>query len=67
MDNLVQWANAKIYKESIALLKQINISKDDMEDYNWAMFTHAMDFFKEHVSLKKPIQNNFSQAYWTIC
>jgi hypothetical protein len=26
-----------------------------------------MDFFKEHVSLKKPIQNNFSQAYWTIC
>jgi hypothetical protein len=30
-----------------------------MEDYNWAMFTHAMDFFKEHVSLKKPIPKQF--------
>jgi hypothetical protein len=32
-----------------------------MEDYNWVMFTHAMDFFKEHVSLKKPIpKQNFT-------
>jgi hypothetical protein len=36
-----------------------NISKEDMENYNWAMFTHAMDFFKEHVSLKKPIPKQF--------
>jgi hypothetical protein len=30
-----RWANAKIDKESLALLKQIiNILKEDMEDYN---------------------------------
>jgi hypothetical protein len=30
-----QWVNAKINKKNIALLKQtINISKEDMEDYN---------------------------------
>jgi hypothetical protein len=43
-------------QKSLALLKQIvNILKEDMEDYNWAMFTHAMDFFKECASLKKLI------------
>jgi hypothetical protein len=31
------------------------------------MFTHAMDFFKEHMNLKKSIPYIFSQAYWTIC
>jgi hypothetical protein len=37
-------------------LKQfVNIPKEDVEDYHWAMFTHAMDFFKERASLKKPI------------
>jgi hypothetical protein len=42
----LQWANAKIDKESFTLLKQIvNIAKEDMEDYHWVMFTHAMDFF----------------------
>ncbi len=42
-----QWLNAKIDKESIALMKQTtHISKEDMEDYNLVMFTHAMDFFK---------------------
>jgi len=41
-------------------MKQIiNISKDDMEDYNFAMFTHAMDFFKKCVSVKKLIQKHF--------
>jgi hypothetical protein len=30
-----QWVNAKINKESLALLKQIiNIPKEDMEDYH---------------------------------
>jgi len=24
-----------------------------MEDYHWAMFTHAMDFFQEWASLRK--------------
>jgi hypothetical protein len=33
----------------------INIPKKDMEDYHWAMFTHAMDFFQECASLKKLI------------
>jgi hypothetical protein len=42
-----QWASAKIDKESFTLLKQIvNVLKEDMEDYHWAIFTHAMDFFK---------------------
>ncbi len=41
-----QWANVKIDKESLTLFKKIiNIPKEDMEDYHWAMFTHAMDFF----------------------
>jgi len=30
-----------------------------MEDYNWAMFTHATDFFKEHVNFKKLIPQHF--------
>jgi hypothetical protein len=30
-----------------------------MEDYNWAMFTHAMNFFKEHSNLKKFILKHF--------
>jgi hypothetical protein len=43
----MRWANANIDKENLALLKQtIHISKEDMEDYNLVMFTHAMDFSK---------------------
>jgi hypothetical protein len=30
-----------------------------MEDYNLAMFTYAMDFFKKHTNLKKPILKHF--------
>jgi hypothetical protein len=30
-----------------------------MEDYHWAMFIHAMDFFKERTSLKKLILEHF--------
>jgi hypothetical protein len=30
-----------------------------MEDYNLAMFTHAMEFFKKHVSFEKPIPKHF--------
>jgi hypothetical protein len=30
-----------------------------MEDYHWVMFTHAMKFFQEHASLKKPILKHF--------
>jgi hypothetical protein len=50
-----QLVNAKnVFKKS--LLKQaINIYKEYMEDYNLVMFTHAMDFFKKRVSLKKLI------------
>jgi hypothetical protein len=33
-------ANAKINKEKFSILKQtVNISKEDMEDYNLIMFT----------------------------
>jgi hypothetical protein len=47
------WANVKVDKENISIFKQIvNISKEDMEDYNLVMFTHAMDFFRECVNLK---------------
>jgi hypothetical protein len=42
------------------MLKQtINIMKEDMENYYWAMFTHAMDFFQEWASLKNPIPKTF--------
>jgi len=59
-----QWANAKINKESLALLKQIiHILKENMEDYNLVMFTHAMDFFKEHTSLKKPVLEHFFTSF----
>jgi hypothetical protein len=30
-----------------------------MEDYHWAMFTHAMEFFQKCASLKKPIPEHF--------
>jgi hypothetical protein len=30
-----------------------------MEDYNWVMFTHAMDFFKEFANLKKLVLKHF--------
>jgi len=46
IDKIDEWADAKINKKSLALLKQIiNILKEDMEDYHWAIFTHAMHFF----------------------
>jgi len=46
----------RLTKITFTLLKQtLKITKEDMEDYHWAMFTHAMDFFQEWASLKKPI------------
>jgi hypothetical protein len=46
----------KNWQRSFALLKEIiNILKEDMEDYHWVMFTHAMEFFQERTSFKKPI------------
>jgi hypothetical protein len=39
--------------------QSVNISKDDMEDYNLAMFTHAMEFFKKPTNLKKWILKHF--------
>jgi hypothetical protein len=50
------WANKKIDKESLTLFEQtINILKEDMEDYHYAMLAHAMDFLQEQPSLKKSI------------
>jgi nucleoid DNA-binding protein len=50
----------KVDKEDISMLKQtINISKEDMEDYILAMFTHVMDFLREHASLKKSVLKHF--------
>jgi len=58
-----QWVNAKIGKESNALFKKIvNISKEDIKDYHWVMFTHAMEFFQEHASLKKPNPKHLSTS-----
>jgi hypothetical protein len=46
----------KIDKESLISLKKIvNIPKEDMEYYHLAIFTHAMNLYQEHASLKKPI------------
>jgi hypothetical protein len=33
--------------------------KEIVEDYNLAMFTHAMDFFKQCVNLKKLAPKHF--------
>jgi hypothetical protein len=47
-------------KYNLSIMKQsVKISKDDMEDYNLAMFTHVINFFKECVSLKKRILEHF--------
>jgi hypothetical protein len=55
-----QWANANMDKKNISIMRQsVDIFKDDMEDYNLAMFTHAMDFFKERVNFKKLILEHF--------
>jgi hypothetical protein len=55
-----RWANAKINKENLALFKEtINIPKEDMEDYHWVMFTHAMKLFQAWASFKKPIPKHF--------
>jgi hypothetical protein len=46
--------NVKIDKGSLALFKQIvNISKEDMENYNWAMFIHVMNFFQKTHEFEK--------------
>jgi hypothetical protein len=39
--------------------QNVKISKDNMEDYNLAMFTHVMDFFKECANFKMPIPEHF--------
>jgi predicted nucleic acid-binding Zn-ribbon protein len=63
-----RWANVKIDKESLSLLKEtINIPKEDMENYHRAMFTHAMEFFQKRASLKKPIPKHFFTSYYRIC
>jgi hypothetical protein len=45
-----RWVNAKINKESLTLFKEIINISEDMENYHWAMFTHAMEFFQECAS-----------------
>jgi len=60
IDKIDEWANAKINKESLALLKQIiNILKEDMEDYHWAILHMPCIFFFKCTSLKKPIPKHF--------
>ncbi len=55
MGNMVM-GKCEDWQESLTLFTQIvNILKENMEDYQWAMFTHAMDFFQEWASLKKLI------------
>jgi hypothetical protein len=50
-----------INKENIALFKHVvHISKEDMKYYNLVMFTHAMDFFKQHASLKKSFREKIN-------
>jgi hypothetical protein len=57
---LWKWANTKMDKDNFFIMKQnMNISKDDIGDYNLAIFTHAMDFFKEYVSFEKLIPKHF--------
>jgi hypothetical protein len=39
-----------------------------MEYYHWAIFTHAMNFYQQHASLKKPNSKTFLAeiVYYTI-
>ncbi len=54
------WVNAKIDKESLTLFKKtINVPKEDAEDYHCVVFTHAIKFFQECTSLKRPIVEHF--------
>jgi hypothetical protein len=64
-----RWANEKIDEKSFALFKEIvNIPKEDVENYYWAMFMHAMEFFQECASLKKSIPEHFfTSLYCKIC
>ncbi len=56
IDEWADWQMGECEDRSLAILKQtINIPKADKEDYHWAMFTHAMGFFRKCASLKKPI------------
>jgi hypothetical protein len=41
----------------------VNISKEDMENYHWAMFTHAMEFFQKRASFKKLIPKHFFTSF----
>jgi hypothetical protein len=62
-----RWVNVKINKESITLLKKTVNMMEDMEDYHWAMFTHAMEFYQKHASVKSQFRNISSQVYCKIC
>ncbi len=56
----VVMGECKKKQKNLTILKLIvNIFKEDTKDYNWAIFTHAMDFFKEQMSLNKPIPKQF--------
>jgi hypothetical protein len=47
-------------QRNISLIKQtVNISKENVEDYKLAMFTHAMNLFKECANLKWSIPEHF--------
>jgi len=47
-------------KENLFIMRQnVNLSMDDMGDYNLAMFTHAIDIFKTRANLKKSILEHF--------
>jgi len=50
--------NAKMEKKK-SCIAQRNCNILDVEDYHWAMFTHAMEFFQECASLKKLIPKHF--------
>jgi hypothetical protein len=55
-----QHDDCKNKQRNISLVKQtINISKENVEDYKLAMFTHAMNLFKERANLKWSILKHF--------
>jgi hypothetical protein len=35
------------------------IITQDIKDYHWAMFRHAMEFLKQHINLKKPLPEHY--------
>jgi hypothetical protein len=59
MGNMVMGECQNRQRKSCIIQTNSKHSKGGYGNYHWAMFTHAMNFFKECVILKKMIPKRF--------